>query len=103
MEAAYGLAITLCMIATSIFLPIFLCYREGPGRYSFIFISVYFTIEFSFLFANLDKFPHGGYVTLIVGGGLFLHYVYMVQSTERSKTVMWNLCAWNIIFPRSRN
>ena len=40
-------------------------------------MSVYLTIEFSFLFANLDKFPHGGFVTLIVGGGLFsIMYVW---------------------------
>ncbi|HET6767108.1 MAG TPA: KUP/HAK/KT family potassium transporter, partial [Chitinophagaceae bacterium] len=35
------------------------------------YLAVYFTIEFSFLYANMEKFPHGGYVTLIVGGLLF--------------------------------
>jgi len=30
------------------------------------------TIEFSFLYANIQKFPHGGYVALIVGGLLFM-------------------------------
>jgi KUP system potassium uptake protein len=38
---------------------------------------VYLIIEFSFLFANLEKFPYGGFVTLIVGGGLFaIMYVW---------------------------
>ena len=32
---------------------------------------VYLTIEISFLIANLNKFPHGGYVALIVAGLLF--------------------------------
>jgi len=33
---------------------------------------VFLTIEFSFLIANLEKFPHGGYVALIGAGVLFL-------------------------------
>jgi KUP system potassium uptake protein len=37
----------------------------------YLFLAVFLTIEMAFLIANLEKFPHGGYVTLIVGGGLF--------------------------------
>lgn len=72
MEAAYGLAITLCMIATSILYANFLISRRAKSVFIYIYLVVYLTIELSFLFANLNKFPHGGYVTLIVGGGLFL-------------------------------
>ena len=72
MEAAYGLAITLCMIATSILFANFLISRRTKSLFIYIYLSVYLSIELSFLFANLNKFPHGGYVTLIVGGGLFL-------------------------------
>jgi len=72
MEAAYGLAITLCMIATSILFANFLISRRTRPIFIYIYLFVYFSIELSFLFANLNKFPHGGYVTLIVGGGLFL-------------------------------
>jgi len=36
------------------------------------YLLVFLTIEFSFLFANLQKFPHGGYITLIMGGALSL-------------------------------
>ncbi|MDX1955211.1 MAG: KUP/HAK/KT family potassium transporter [Chitinophagaceae bacterium] len=72
MEAAYGLAITLCMIATSILFANYLVSRRAKSFWIYIYLLVYFSIEFSFLFANLEKFPHGGYVTLIVGGGLFL-------------------------------
>jgi len=71
MEAAYGLAITLCMIATSILFANFLISRRVKSIWIYLYLSVYLTIEFSFLFANLSKFPHGGYVTLIAGGGLF--------------------------------
>ena len=72
MEAAYGLAITLCMIATSILFANFLRSRRVPSVWIWLYLIVYFTIEFSFLFANLNKFPHGGYVTLVVGGALFM-------------------------------
>jgi len=71
MEAAYGLAITLCMLATSILFANFLISRRTNSVLIYLYLSVYLSIELSFLFANLDKFPHGGFVTLIVGGALF--------------------------------
>ncbi|TAL44303.1 MAG: potassium transporter Kup [Chitinophagaceae bacterium] len=71
MEAAYGLAITLCMIATSILFANFLVSRRVKSFWVYFYLVVYFSIELSFLAANLNKFQHGGYVTLIVGGCLF--------------------------------
>jgi len=71
MEAAYGLAITLCMLATSILFTNFLISKRTPKFLVYLYLSVYLTIELSFLIANLEKFPHGGFVTLIIGGGLF--------------------------------
>jgi KUP system potassium uptake protein len=71
MEAAYGLAITLCMIATSILFANFLVSRRVTPWLIYLYLAVYLSLESSFLAANLDKFPHGGYVTLIVGGALF--------------------------------
>ena len=70
MEAAYGLAITLCMLATSILFANYLISRRAPSGFIYLYLAVYLIIEFSFLFANLEKFPHGGFVTLIVGGCL---------------------------------
>jgi KUP system potassium uptake protein len=72
MEAAYGLAITLCMIATSILFANFLISRRVKPVLIWLYLLVYISIELSFLFANLNKFPHGGYVTLVVGGALFM-------------------------------
>ncbi len=72
MEAAYGLAITMCMIATTILFANFLVLQRTKPLWIYLFLITYLTIELSFLIANLDKFPHGGYVTLLVGGGLFL-------------------------------
>lgn len=71
MEAAYGLAITLCMLATSILFANFLISKRTPKLFVYLYLIVYLAIELSFLIANLEKFPHGGFVTLIIGGGLF--------------------------------
>ncbi len=71
MEAAYGLAITLCMIATSILFANYLVLHRRSLALIFLYLLVYLCIEFSFLWANMNKFRHGGYVTLIVGGLLF--------------------------------
>jgi KUP system potassium uptake protein len=72
MEAAYGLAITLCMIATSLLFANYLVLKRVKSIYIYLYLIIYFCIEGAFLVANLIKFPHGGYVALIVGGLLFL-------------------------------
>ncbi|MGN6399487.1 MAG: KUP/HAK/KT family potassium transporter [Flavisolibacter sp.] len=109
MEGAYGLAITLCMIATSILFANYLVLHRVNKALVYLYLVVYFTIEFSFLFANLDKFPHGGYVTMVMGGLLFLvmfnwfkarkiknryvefvrleHYIPKIQELSNDRTV----------------
>ncbi len=66
MEGAYGLAIIITMISTTTLLAYYLYLR----RVSFYFIGfvlvLFLTVEFSFLIANLDKFPHGGWLTLLI-------------------------------------
>ncbi len=72
MEAAYGLAITLCMLSTSILFANYLISRRTAPFLIYLYLAVYLTIELSFLIANLEKFPHGGFIALMVGGGLFV-------------------------------
>ncbi|MDN3677035.1 KUP/HAK/KT family potassium transporter [Flavobacterium paronense] len=66
MEAAYGLAIVLCMIMTTILLNYYLIMKRVSMFFIVPIIALYLAIEGSFLVANLDKFPHGGYVTLMI-------------------------------------
>lgn len=66
MEAAYGLAIVLCMIMTTLLLMYYMVIKRVAAYIIIPIILVYLTIEFSFLIACLDKFPHGGYVTIII-------------------------------------
>lgn len=71
MGAAYGLAITLCMIMTSCLFSYYMFIKRVPMIAIAAYLFLFLTIEFSFLIANLEKFPHGGYVALIGGGLLF--------------------------------
>lgn len=88
MAAAYGLAITLCMLATSILFANYLVSRRAKPIYIYAYLFVYLTIELSFLIANLEKFPLGGYVTLIVGGGLFaVMYVWFKSRKIKNRYV----------------
>jgi KUP system potassium uptake protein len=72
MEAAYGLAITLCMLATTILFANYLVSKRVNKFIIYLYLAVYITLEAAFTVANLEKFPHGGFVTLIVGGTLFV-------------------------------
>ena len=72
MEAAYGLSITITMLMTTVLLSIYLYYRKVPLYIIIPFLMVYFTIEGSFLIANLNKFIHGGWFTIMIGGLLFM-------------------------------
>jgi KUP system potassium uptake protein len=68
MEAAYGLAITITMLMTSILL---FFYLKSIKNWNIILLlvtmAVFFTVEGGFLYANLAKFSHGGYVTVLMG------------------------------------
>ena len=66
MEAAYGLAIVLCMIMTTLLLMYYMLMRRIATYIIIPIILLYLVIEFSFLVACLDKFAHGGYVTLLI-------------------------------------
>jgi KUP system potassium uptake protein len=88
MAAAYGLAITLCMLATSILFANFLVSRRVKPWLIWLYLMVYIGIEISFLIANLEKFPFGGYVTLIVGGFLFaIMYVWFRSRKIKNRYV----------------
>jgi KUP system potassium uptake protein len=78
MEAAYGLAITLAMMMTTILLSYFL-YRVRKWNFFLVgaVASLFILIEGSFFIANLKKFPEGGFVTIVISGiFFFIMYVW---------------------------
>jgi KUP system potassium uptake protein len=72
MEAAYGLAITITMIMTTLLLSYY-SYQSGWNhRLVLLLLVVYLSIEGSFLVANLHKFRYGGWFTLMLASLYFL-------------------------------
>jgi KUP system potassium uptake protein len=66
MEAAYGLSITLTMIVTTLLLSYHFYQKRINYSLILLLLVVYLTIEGSFLIANLHKFSHGGWFTLLL-------------------------------------
>ena len=88
MEAAYGLSITITMIMTSCLLIYYMMLKRVKTMWITLYLIVYLTIEFSFLFANMDKFPHGGYVSIVIGGLLFgVNYIWYQSRKIRNRYV----------------
>ena len=72
MEAAYGLSISITMLMTTLLFGTWLYVRKGSAWMVAATAGVFFIVEMAFLIANLSKFTHGGYVTLLIAFGLFL-------------------------------
>lgn len=72
MEAAYGLAIVMTMIMTTIMLGFFMRMKRLPVPLIIALTIFFLMIETAFLAANLEKFPHGGYVSLSISLVLFV-------------------------------
>lgn len=76
MEGAYGLAINLTFLATTILIAAYMKRKKVPVYAIVIFLAIYLLIELTFLLGNMSKFFHGGWVTVLIGSALF--------------TVMWS-------------
>ena len=76
MEGAYGLAINLTFLSTTILVAAYMKRKKVPLYVILIFVAIYGVIESTFLIGNLAKFFHGGWMTVLIGSALF--------------TVMWS-------------
>jgi KUP system potassium uptake protein len=72
MEAAYGLAIIATMLMTTILFSNFMVMQRVKPIYIWLFLGVYILLETLFLVALLQKFLHGGYITVLIGGLMFI-------------------------------
>lgn len=87
MEAAYGLAITLTMLMTTTLMAYYLHIKKIDHWLILIFFIVYVALEGSFLVANLQKFWHGGYVSLFIAG-IIIFVMYVWFRATRIKKVL---------------
>jgi KUP system potassium uptake protein len=72
MEAAYGLSITITMIMTTLLLTYHLRRRKVNLFYIIVLLTVFLSIEGTFLYANLYKFPDGGWLTIALAFIFFM-------------------------------
>ncbi len=93
MEAAYGLAITIDMIMTSLLLGYLLMVRSKKKKFLFAgLFAIFLLIEATFLFSNLNKIIHGGWFTLMLALVLFtLLFFYNRARQLRNRVTEYRL------------
>ncbi len=84
MEGAYGLAINLTFLMTTILVASYLKRKKFPNYIIGIFLGVYGIIELGFLVANMAKFLHGGWFTLVLAS-LILSVMWAWSSARKIK------------------
>lgn len=77
MEAAYGLAITVTMLMTTILLFNYMLKKKTPMVLAVIMLIFFMSFEISFFISNAVKFFHGGYVAVLIALSiLFVMYIW---------------------------
>jgi len=79
MEAAFGLAVTVTMLMTTILLAYYLRLRRTSPLWIGALLLLYLTVEGSFLVANLRKFPQGGWLSVLLGMLILLVMLSWIQ------------------------
>jgi len=109
MEGAYGLAITINMLMTTLLLVFYFSTAKHSTFRTILIGVVFFSLEIMFLISNLDKFPHGGWFTFVIALIFFIilfvqvgarklrtrhtefvdlkHYVQMIQDLQSDTTI----------------
>lgn len=86
MEAAYGLSITISMLATTILLYEWLVLKKINPIWNWIFLIFFGVLDIMFMISSLTKFNHGGYVSLFIAGVIgFIMYVWYYGNRVRDK------------------
>jgi KUP system potassium uptake protein len=88
MSHAYGLAIILCMIMTTILLNFYLIMKRIKWYFIAPLMLMYAAIELSFLAANITKFKDGGFVTALIALAIItvMSIWFMAKKISKSYT-----------------
>lgn len=74
MEGAYGLAIAINMLMTTLLLVFYFSTAKHSTFRTILIGVVFFSLETMFLISNLDKFAHGGWFTFLIA---FIFFILM--------------------------
>lgn len=81
MEAAYGLSIVLAMISTSVLLIFYMARKHWNPIFRYSLVTIFFFIEGGFAVAQVEKFPDGGYITLMIAS-LLIVVMYIIFKSK---------------------
>lgn len=84
MEAAYGLAITITMLSTTMLMALWLNMKKVNKLLIALFLAVFLTIEGVFFIANLTKFVHGGWFSIVMAS-IFIVIMYVWYNGRKVK------------------
>ena len=82
MEGAYGLAITINMLMTTLLLVFYFSTVKHSTFRTILIGVVFFSLETLFLISNLDKFSHGGWFTFLIAFVFFI-LMYVLLRARR--------------------
>ena len=82
-EAAYGLAVTIAMLTTTLLLAFWLRSRGVNMIVVGAFFTFFMTVEGIFFFANMSKFVHGGWFSLMIAAVVGSIMIVWRNSTRR--------------------
>ncbi|MDF2454231.1 MAG: kup [Cytophagaceae bacterium] len=99
MEAAYGLAINMTFLMTTVLLTYYLkSIKKLNSILVYSFFTLFVAIESAFMVANLEKFSKGGYVTLVIGGALMM-VMYVWYQARKIKNRLTEFVRLEEYFP----
>ncbi len=99
MESAYGLAITINMVMTSMLLGVLLILRKPKLKYIYIVIfTIFIIIEFVFLLSNLGKIFDGGWFTLILSL-IFFTLLFLYNKAKQLRKNITEYLPMNQVVP----
>ncbi len=102
MEAAYGLAITLTMLMTTILIAMYLLREKTSKLLVGLALVVFLGIEISFLAANSIKFMDGGWFSIAVGLVLSL-VMFVIYRSKQIRSRLTEMVPLDVFVPVLEN
>jgi KUP system potassium uptake protein len=86
LEAAYGLAIVLTMMMNTFLFSYFLFVKKSKMIWVVLYFVLFMFIEGCFMLANLQKFVHGGWVSMLIASVMILiMYIWLSASKIKAR------------------
>ena len=82
MEAAFGLAVTITMLMTTLLLAYYLRQRRLNAALRWLIVGTYLVVEGAYLVANLRKFPEGGWLSVALSLVILAVIVSWIQGQK---------------------